>query len=267
MKREIREMLTERQFKVLMILFDNKGHAGWQLAEDLDMEESNLNPYLKKLEKRKFIVQGQPRKSMKPKKREGDYKEFPFYLNKDLDILGSIIEEMVVTNRVYDLGFPFRFIRTSNYIKSIKNLNEWDVNEFLGKLSRKLQIIEVKCCKIEKEIKRYIDEDELRIVLHLNDSTVGSTPTKDKRVSKKLLKELEVWWYLYNLRQCCRQDPINVEEISEILNDDILDDYLLGDDILELIYKEVKKLPDHENLPIWEYLIEMRKLADSYPSG
>ena len=58
-----------------------------QLAEDLDVEESNLNPYLKKLEKRKFIIQGLPRKSTKPKRREGDYKEYPYYLNKDLGFL------------------------------------------------------------------------------------------------------------------------------------------------------------------------------------
>jgi DNA-binding MarR family transcriptional regulator len=71
-------MLTEKQFKVLMILFDNKGHAGWELANDLDMKESNLNPFLKRLEKKKFIFQGTPRKSNRPKKseeikkREGD---------------------------------------------------------------------------------------------------------------------------------------------------------------------------------------------------
>ena len=73
-------MLTEPQFKVLMILFDDKGHAGWKLAKDLGMEESNLNPYLKKLENRKFIVQGSPRKSTRPKRREGDYKEIPYFI-------------------------------------------------------------------------------------------------------------------------------------------------------------------------------------------
>ena len=127
----MREMLTEPQFKVLMILLDNKGHAGWQLAEDLEMKVSNLNPYLKDLEKRKFVIQGPPRKSMKPKKREGDYKEYPYYLNKDLGILGSIIKEMIVTNRLYDIGFPFRIIETSNYIKLMKDMFKEDLNKCL----------------------------------------------------------------------------------------------------------------------------------------
>lgn len=256
-------MLTEPQFKVLMILFDDKGHPGWQLAEDLDMKESNLNHYLKDLEKRKFIIQGLPRKSTKPRRREGDYKEYPYYLNRDLQILGSIIEEMVVTNKVYDTGFPFRIIRASNYIKSIKKLNEWDINEFLATLSRDLQIIEIRCLEATKNITQEITQEIERVlggmeeepeVLHLNSFSEGSPSIKDRRVSKKLLKELEVWWLLYNLRRCCSQDPIDVEEVFKIMHDDILDDYLLGDDIIEVIYEAVKRVPDHENLPIWEYL-------------
>jgi len=64
-------MLTETQFKVLMMLLDDKGHAGWELAEALGMEESNLNPLLKRLEERGFIFQGMPRKSDRPKKPKG----------------------------------------------------------------------------------------------------------------------------------------------------------------------------------------------------
>jgi DNA-binding Lrp family transcriptional regulator len=97
-----------------MILFDDKGHAGWELAEALGKEESNLNPRLKELEDRGFIFQGPPRKSNRPKKpkgykksinvgnvmsipkREGDYKEIPYFLRKDLKILGSLIKELVV---------------------------------------------------------------------------------------------------------------------------------------------------------------------------
>jgi hypothetical protein len=99
------------------MLLDDKGHAGWQLAEALGVEESNLNPPLKRLEDRGFIFQGMPRKSDRPKKpknykksknvgnvmtipkREGDYKEFPYYIKKDLNTLASIIKEMVITNR------------------------------------------------------------------------------------------------------------------------------------------------------------------------
>jgi hypothetical protein len=99
------------------MLLDDKGHAGWQLAEALGVEESNLNPPLKRLEDRGFIFQGMPRKSDRPKKpknykksknvgnvmtipkRESDYKEFPYYIKKDLNTLASIIKEMVITNR------------------------------------------------------------------------------------------------------------------------------------------------------------------------
>ena len=44
------------------------------------------------------------------------------------------------------------------------------------------------------------------------------------------------------------------------MHDDILDDYLLGDDIIEIIYEAVKMVPDHENLTIWGYLNDLRNI-------
>jgi DNA-binding transcriptional regulator GbsR (MarR family) len=49
-----------------MLLLDDKGHAGWELAEALGMEDSNLSHLLKELKGLKFIFQGPPRKSTRP---------------------------------------------------------------------------------------------------------------------------------------------------------------------------------------------------------
>jgi hypothetical protein len=202
-------MLTESQFKVLMILFDDKGHAGWELAEALGMEESNLNPLLKRLEKRKYIFQGLPRKSNRPKKlkeykksnnvekiaviekREGDYKEFPYYLNKDIYILGTIIREMVLTNKSYDTGFPFRFIKTSSYIKSMRDLFKEDLNKCLVISSRELPEA-AKAEEIERSVRR--------VVIRQREQT-KAPKFRDKRVSKRLLKEIELWYNSYLERQ------------------------------------------------------------------
>jgi hypothetical protein len=157
-------MLTETQYKALMILFDDKGHAGWELADTLRMEASNLNPLLKKLEKKNFIFQGPPRKSNRPKrsskieKREGDYKEFPYYINNDLEVFGSVIKDMIVTNRSYDLGFPFRKIRGSNYWRSMKGMFKEDFDFYLSDLLRKMNISITRCCIIEEPLRLSLDD-------------------------------------------------------------------------------------------------------------
>ena len=197
----MREMLTEPQFKVLMILFDDKGHPGWQLAEDLDMEESNLNPYLKKLEKRKFIIQGLPRISTKPKRRKGDYKEYPYYLNKDLGILGSIIKEMVLTNKVYDTGFPFRIIRASNYIKLMKSIFKEDLNKCLVGFTgvehcdrcvfdseQAIEKIQILVKEIQADGPNDLDSFSDIAEVHL---------IRDEIVTTKSLKRLERWYGSY----------------------------------------------------------------------
>lgn len=183
-------MLTETQFKVLMILFDDKGHAGWQLAETLGMEESNLNPLLKKLEKKNFIFQGPPRKPNRPKKskkRDGDYKEFPYYIKKDLNILGSFIKEMVVTNKSCDIGFPFRVIRASNYMRSMRDTFKGDFNACITNLFANLNISVVSCLKATPTIITDINEIMKSKELHFLNSDEEMPPIKDRRMSKKLL--------------------------------------------------------------------------------
>jgi hypothetical protein len=260
-------MLTEPQFKVLMILFDDKGHAGWELAKNLGVKESNLNPYLKILEERKFIFQGIQRKSTKPKKRLGDYKEIPYYLTRDPEVIETIIEEMILTNREYDIGFPFRIIKVSNYIKSF-TIDKFNIGELMAKLSRKFHSgCEVMAEAIEPEVKKHVivsDKPYKIKILHFNTLSGKSSFIRKRKVTKRLMNELELWWYLYNLRICCRQDPINIHELKNILWD-VPGDYLLGNDILELIFSVVKKLPGHEDLSIWRDLNDMRSLLDEMP--
>ena len=240
-------MLTESQFKVLLILFDDKGHAGWELAEKLGMENSNLNPLLKKLEQRNLIFQGAPRKSTKPKKRkgqrrEGDYKEFPYYLNKDLTILGKIIEEMAVTNKFYATGFPFHTIETSKYMRSMRITFKDDLNKLLVGLSKKHFIYRpISSCEIEPPSTE-IATGEGQKELHFLNYDGEEPQAEDEAVTKESLNELELWWLSYNLTMCLDQDPIDIKEILRIVSEDVPDGYKIGDDIKEVIIGEASKL-------------------------
>lgn len=131
-------MLTGKQVKVILILLDNKGHAEWELAEYLKMEDSNLNPILKKLEGMKIICQGAARKSRKQqKKKEGDYKEFPYYLADSIDALKTLVGEIVHPNPVYESWFVFDIFRRSNYLESMRQKFKDDVDRSIVAVLRK----------------------------------------------------------------------------------------------------------------------------------
>jgi hypothetical protein len=286
-------MLTETQFKVLMILFDDKGHAGWELAEALGMEESNLNPLLKRLEKKNFIFQGSPRKSDRPKKpkgykrsnnvlepmglkkRDGDYKEFPYFLKKEIKILGLLIREMTAINKVHDIGFPFKFIRLSKYMRSMREIFKEDFNKVINgnfptyqylrtesqtMLNQIMDLAEVCIIDPSRSDFNHLDSqrsENRKIASESNDVGLKSKepilltfkeempPTKERRVSKKLLKELEAWWLKYDLLRCLNQDPMNLDEAKEII-DIISRDYLIGEDIKDAICKAVNRLPEYQ---------------------
>jgi hypothetical protein len=241
-------MLTKSQFKALLILFDDKGHAGWELAEKLGMEDSNLNPLLKKLEQKNFIFRGE-RKSTKPlkakgKKKEGDYKEFPYYLNKDLTILGKIIEEMAVTNRFYSTGFPFQNIESSQYMRSMRAEFKQDFNKLLAHLSKEHFIHRPTYSHMIESPKIEVDIAEGQKELHFLNYDGEDPHTEDKVVTKESLKELEVWWVRYNLTMCRDQDPVDWKEISRIVSEDVPEGYKIGDDIKEVMIMEASKLSD-----------------------
>jgi hypothetical protein len=133
------KMLTKTQVKVILILLDDKGHAGWELAKYLGekTKERNLNPILKDLEKIGIIFQGEPRKSNNRQKRTGDYKEFPYYLSKSLDDFKTLICEIATTSRPYDPGFLLEIIDNSKYIKIMEEKFKEDINSIIGDELRK----------------------------------------------------------------------------------------------------------------------------------
>jgi hypothetical protein len=71
---------------------------------------------LKNLERIGIIYQGNRRKSRKQETREGNYKETPYYLNKSLDNLKTLIREIAETKHDYDTLFIFSIVSKSKYI-------------------------------------------------------------------------------------------------------------------------------------------------------
>lgn len=262
-------MLTESQFKVLMMLLDDKGHAGWELAEALGMEESNLNPPLKRLEDIGFIFQGMPRKSNRPKKpkgytksknvgkvttipkREGDYKEIPYYIKKDLNVLASMIKEMVITNRRYDTGFPYRIIRASNYMRSMGSTFHETFHEFMGNLLNEvhMQYVNADCClndqpKYRKELSSEILLKELHYEVFLDEIPPSYEIPFLENNAEELLDRIESWWFRYNMRSCLSRDTAIIIDHDEFLA--ALKDYgVYRGNIDTAIIRALKRLGDH----------------------
>lgn len=114
-------MLTKTQVKVILILLDNKGHAGWELADYLGMADSNLNPLLRDLERKNIIFKGNFRLSRRKHDNKGIYTEYPYYLSNSLDNFKIIIREIVESDRPYDAGFLLEIIDNSKYLQIMKN--------------------------------------------------------------------------------------------------------------------------------------------------
>jgi predicted transcriptional regulator len=119
-------MLTKTQIKIILILLDNRGHAGWEIAEYLEKEDSNLNPILKDLENKKIIYKGKSRISKKQHKKEGDYWEIPYYLEMKLETIKIIIQNIIETN-LKETWFIFLTIGDSQYLRSVKTEFKEDV--------------------------------------------------------------------------------------------------------------------------------------------
>jgi len=130
-------MLTETQVKVVLILLDNKGHAGWEISDHLEMEHSNLNRILRELEAEGIIYQGEARRSTNNQKKKGNYKEFPYYLSNNLEGLKIIIGEIAKSDKVFDTGFILEIIENSKYIDSMRNIFGERLNECVEEELRK----------------------------------------------------------------------------------------------------------------------------------
>ena len=175
------------QIKSILILLDNEGHPEWEIAHILEMEDSNLNPKLKELDNMGIIYQGDARPSSKPKKKEGDYKEFPYFLSNKLDGLKRMIEEIAKLKRVFEAFFILEIIENSRYIESmVKRFGE-DVNkavnlvlneyypgysdEFFDNNVRKHLLRDLwDCFPITRANMLCISEDELEIKFHIDES-------------------------------------------------------------------------------------------------
>jgi predicted transcriptional regulator len=129
-------MLSKTQVKVILILLDDKGHAGRELTKCLKEKkaksESNINPILKNLERMGIIYQGEPRVSRNQQEKIGDYKEFPYYLCKSLEAFKILIREIAETRRPYDTGFLLEIIDNSKYLRSMKWQFKEDLNVIIN---------------------------------------------------------------------------------------------------------------------------------------
>ena len=112
-------MLTKTQVKVILILLDNAGHAGWEIAELLDKEDSNLNRKLGILVEMGMVYKGKSRISKRLRKKKGNYWEVPYYLKKDLEALKKIIGDVIESERI-ETWFIFSLIRNSKYLESMR---------------------------------------------------------------------------------------------------------------------------------------------------
>lgn len=124
-------MLTKTQVKVILILLDKRGHAGWELAQYLEMNDSNLNPILKDLEQMGIISKGKSRLSKRQHKKKGDYREYPYYLSTNLDDFKSLIREVAKSSHPYDTGFVLAIIEKSKYIKIMKEKFKDDIKTII----------------------------------------------------------------------------------------------------------------------------------------
>jgi DNA-binding MarR family transcriptional regulator len=125
-------MLTKTQVKVILTLLDDKGHAEWELAEYLEMEDSNLNPILKDLEKMEIIYKGNFRLSKRQHENEGIYREIPDLLSKSLRGFKALIREIAETSRPYDTGYLLEIIDNSKYLKIMKEQFKEEINTIIN---------------------------------------------------------------------------------------------------------------------------------------
>jgi hypothetical protein len=154
---------------------------------------------------------------------------------------------MVVTNKTYDTGFPFRIIAASKYMKSMRLACGQDYWKLLAKMSKKFEIIKEYGCEIEPPIQRHISlliGDQLKNS-HLLNHEAEKAPTEEKRLTKKSLEYLEVWWLRYELTKCCSEDPIDIDRVLRIIDEEALEDYAPDENLNGIIQREVDKLRFH----------------------
>lgn len=81
------KMLIETDLMILAALIDDRGHAQWELVDDLKLDKGQLSRQIKKLVDADFIYKGNPRpsshKNIRSKKRPEHREETPLYINRE----------------------------------------------------------------------------------------------------------------------------------------------------------------------------------------
>lgn len=82
--------LTDLQMDILVILFDDKGHALWELSKLLHRAKSNLTITLANLEMEidgiSMIYKGEARSTTNPESTHPHQTEFPYYIKRDIKV-------------------------------------------------------------------------------------------------------------------------------------------------------------------------------------
>ena len=99
------KMLTKTKVKIILILLDNEGHAEWEMARILEMEESNLSPILWELEGMDIIYKAKEGRASRNKsaKKTGRHLEYPYYLSNKLNNFKYIIECIINSKNFMNL--------------------------------------------------------------------------------------------------------------------------------------------------------------------
>ncbi len=132
-------MLTPTKLKVIFFLLDNEGHSGRDLAECLEIKESNLNPVLHEMEDMGILYQGPPRKSKKMKQtaKKGRYKEIPYYLSDNLEGIRILMKEIAQSGSKLDVGYTLSFFKRSKYKTDMYKLFKHDFSKTVADTLRK----------------------------------------------------------------------------------------------------------------------------------
>ena len=115
-----RESTGEAERRIVLTLLYDIGYPDWELENLLGKYSSQVSLLLKSLAERGVVAKAKGRPSRNPKKkRNGNYKEYPYYLAKNLqafEIVVNILTRGLNTDDAFDM---IAVLVTSPYGESI----------------------------------------------------------------------------------------------------------------------------------------------------
>lgn len=192
-------VFTKTQIKVILILMDDEGYAEREIAGALGAAESNLSPKLYDLVKRGVIFKGKGRTGDKEppisdkiperrykKMRTGRYSRSPYFLEKDLKALRTIIAEIQrKRSSICDSMFLINAILKSKYGQAMKKQFPKD----------KIKAI------IDEELlesgKNFIESPIYKDVAELSMNLIRNSPVPEELDESWELDEIEMWYHSY----------------------------------------------------------------------